>query len=188
MRRVGRRQGACCGQGMQAVACELVGRDVVADVAGLGGLREQVAEHGVQVVLCFGEVFAGVQKRRQFGAVRLMQVVLSPLVLDQRVGVQHLLEAFAGVALPVADLPELCQVAADPAFVPGGQDRLDVREVLVQGRPPDAGLRGDLRHLHAGQPVFGHQRRRGVQGRVAHRLPVRVDRLVPELRHVPEHT
>ena len=75
------------------------------------------------------------------------------------------------------------EVAGDLTFVPGDQDRFDVGEVLVQRRASDAGLLGDLRHRHRPQPVLGHQRRRGVEGRVAHRAAVRLDRLVPQLRH-----
>ena len=68
-------------------------------------------------------------------------------------------------------------------FVPSDQDRFDIGVVLVQRRTSDAGLFGDLRHRHRSQPVLGHQRRGGVQGRVAHFTAVRLDRLIPQLRH-----
>ena len=35
---------------------------------------------------------------------------------------------------------------------------------------------------------LGHQRRSGVQDRVAHLAAVRLDRLVPQLRHDPKYT
>jgi len=85
----------------------------------------------------------------------------------------------------VSDLGELGEVLGDLAFVPGKQDRLHVREVLVQRRSADAGVLGDLGHRHRGQPVLGHQGRGGVQGGVAHRAAVRLDRLVPQPRHHP---
>jgi hypothetical protein len=87
---------------VETVGRQLVGRHVAADVP--------------------------VQQRRQFGAV----VLPAPLVLDHSVRVQHLLEPLAGRAVLVADFGQLGQVGADVAVVPGGQDRLDVREVLVQ--------------------------------------------------------
>ena len=77
------------------------------------------------------------------------------------------------------------EVASDLKFVPGEQDRFDVWEVLVQRRTSDTGLLGNLRHRHRPQPVLGHQRRSGVQDRVAHRAAVRLHRLVPQLRHPP---
>ena len=79
----------------------------------------------------------------------------------------------------------MVEVAGDVAVVPGGQDRFDVGEVLVQGRPADAGFLGDPRHRHRRQPVFGDQGRGGVQGRVVHRSAVLLDRLGPQLRHQP---
>jgi hypothetical protein len=72
----------------------------------------------------------GRQRWRQFAVV---------LVLDERVGLEHRLEALGGVARPVGELGEMFKVTGDLAFVPRDQDGLDVREVLVQGRPPDAG-------------------------------------------------
>jgi hypothetical protein len=58
------------------------------------------------------------------------------LVLDQRERLQDGLEP-AGRGRGVPGLGELAQVAGDVPVVPGDQDRLDVREVLVQrGRKP----------------------------------------------------
>ena len=98
--------------------------------------------------------------------------------------------AYGGAAAgaPVTDLGQVSQVAADLPLVPGKQDRLDVPEVLVQGRAPDAGLLGDLRHRHRPQPVPGDEGRRRVQDRVAHLAAVRLDRLVPQPRHPPKCT
>src|SRR5918996_997584 len=101
----------------------------------------------------------------------------------ERIGLQHGRESFARAPGPVSDLGKVSEMARDLTFVPDEQDRLDVREVLVQGRPADAGVLGDLRHRHRPQPVLGYQRRGGVQDRVADLASVRLDRLVPELRH-----
>ena len=101
---------------------------------------------------------------------------------------EHPFERFTRVVELVTELDQLGQVDGDMAFVPSDQDRFDVGEVLVQRRPSDPGLLGDLRHRHRRQPVLGHQRSRGVQRGVAHRSAVRLDRVVPELRHRINYT
>ncbi len=110
-------------------------------------------------------------------------VVPAGLVDDERVGFEHGGEPLAGSADPVADAGEVLQVGVDLALVPGDQDRLDVREVLVQRGAPDAGCLGDLRHRDCARPVLAHQRHRGVQNRFPHLAAVRRDRLAPQLRH-----
>src|ERR1017187_9307455 len=82
---------------------------------------------------------APVQKYREFSAV-------GPLVGHQRVSLKHGFEPPGDVTGLVPDACEMLQVAADLALVPGDQDGLNVGKVLIQRRPPDAGLRGDLRH------------------------------------------
>src|SRR6266511_179599 len=178
-RRLGRQAGGR-GESVETVARELVRCDIIADVAGLCGLGQQLSDHAVELLLGSGDLPVAMQERPQFGvavAVRLMR--------DERVSVQHRLESLARVAGVVSGFGELLEVAADLAFVPGEQDRLDVWEVLVQRCPSDAGLLGDRRHRHRGQPVVGHQCRGGVQDRVAHRSAMRLDRLVPQPGHHP---
>jgi hypothetical protein len=119
---------------------------------------------------------APVQKYREFSA-------MGPLVGHQRVSLKHGFEPPGDVTGLVPDACEMLQVAADLALVPGDQDGLNVGKVLIQRRPPDAGLRGDLRHRHRRQPMLGHQPRRSIQGRVAHRTAVLLDRIGPQLRH-----
>src|SRR5450755_2186861 len=96
------------------------------------------------------DVLAPVQHGRELGA-------MGPLVGHDRVGLQDGFEPLAGAAALVPDSCEMFEVTGDLAFVPGGQDRLEVGEVLVQGGAPDAGLLGDLRHRHRRQPVLGDQ-------------------------------
>jgi hypothetical protein len=117
------------------------------------------------------------QERREFSAVVLA------VVGDERVGLQHRFESLASFASLLPECGEMFEVAGDVTFVPGDQDRLDVWEVLVQRRTPDAGLLGDLRHRHRAQPALGHQRPSSLQDRLAHLAAVRLDRLVPQLRH-----
>lgn len=97
-------------------------------------------------------------------------------------GAQYRLEAFDGALGLVPDLCQIGQVVGDLPVVPGEQDRLDIREVLVQRGPSDAGLLGDLRHRDRAHSALGGQSRGGVQNRVAHGAAVRLDRLVPHLR------
>jgi hypothetical protein len=78
---------------------------------------------------------------------------------------------------------ELRQVRVHLPLVPRGQDRLNVREVLVERGPPDPCLFGDLGHRDRRQPVLGDQRDCGVEDRVAHLASVRLDCLAPQLRH-----
>jgi hypothetical protein len=54
------------------------------------------------------------------------------LVGNERVGLEHGFEPLASVASLVPDCGEIFEVAGDLPFVPGDQDRVDVREVLVQ--------------------------------------------------------
>jgi hypothetical protein len=173
-------QAAGCGESVETVAGELVRWDVVADVASPGSVGQQVSDHVAEVLLGSGDLPVPMQERPQFGV-----AVPVGLMRDERVGLQHRLESLASVAGVVSGFGQLLEVAGDLPFVPGQQDRFDVWEVLVQRRPSDAGLLGDRRHRHGGQPVLGHQRRCGVQGRVAHRRAVRLDRLVPQPGHHP---
>jgi SAM-dependent methyltransferase len=159
-------------QGVQAVAREFVGTDIISDAAGLGSLGEQVSEHVAQVPLCSDDVLVRMQECCEFGAVGLVPMMLYPLVVNERVGPQHRFEPLACIPGLVSNFGELFEAAGDLTFVPGGQDRFDVGEVLVQCRPSDPGLLGDLRHRHRRQPVLGDQRHRGVQGRVPHRAAV----------------
>src|SRR3546814_1750208 len=50
---------------------------------------------------------------------------------------------------------------------------------------PDACLFSDLGHGHRRHPVLDRQPRSRVEDRLTHRAPVLVDRLTPQLRHLP---
>ena len=164
---------------MQAVAGQLAGLGVVAQLASPHALSDEVADEIQQLLLGPGDVLAAVHHRGQFGA-------MGPVVGYLRVGGEHGLEPPGGGACGlVPDLGEVFEVAGDVALVPGGQDRLDVGEVLVQGRAAYARLGGDPRHRDRRQPVLGDQGCGGIQGRVMHRPAVLLDRLVPQLRHSP---
>ena len=163
---------------MEAVARKLVRRDFVPQDPGLGALGHEVPDHVAEPLLSPGHLLVPVKERRKLGV-----VVPMGLVGDESECLEHGFESLARVTCLVSDFGELFQMAGDLAVVPGEQDRFDVREVLVQSRSSDPGLLGDLRHRHGQEPVLGHQRCGGVQDRVTHFSPVRLDRLGPQLRH-----
>src|SRR5438445_459882 len=78
------RQAARCAQSVEAVARELVLRDIVAEDAGGCGLGQQVLNHVAELALRVGDVLVSVQERREFGV-----VVSASLVGDESVGVEH---------------------------------------------------------------------------------------------------
>jgi len=122
-----------------------------------------------------GDVLASMQECRKLGAVVLVE--------NERECLEHGFEPAISVVSLMSELGEMFEVAGHQTLVPCEKDRFDVCEVLVQRRTTDAGLLGDLRHRHRPQPVLGHEVRGGVQDRVAHLAAVRLNRLVPELRH-----
>jgi len=102
---------------------------------------------------------------------------------DECVGVEHCFESLARSARSVSDFSEVFEVPGDLSFVPGEQDRFDVRKVLVQRRPSDARLLGDLRHRDGPEAVVGHQRIGGLEDGVSYGAAMRLDRAVPQPWH-----
>jgi hypothetical protein len=165
------RQAAGGREGVEAVARKLLRRDIIPDLAGPCALDQQVSNQVPKLLLRLGDVFTAMQERCELGVVALAG--------NERKGLEHRFETLARAASSVSDFGEMLEVTGDMPFVPRDQDRFDVWEVLVQRRTSDAGLLGNPRHRYRCQPVLGHQRRGGVQGRIAHGAAVRLDRLVP---------
>ena len=69
----GRQTASCC-EGVEAVARELVSRDIIPNVADLCSLDQQVSDHVAELLLRPGNVLASMQERREFGAVVLVVV------------------------------------------------------------------------------------------------------------------
>ena len=168
---------------MEAIRHEFVWGDVVADVAGRRCVRDEVSDHVPEVMLRSGDLLVAVQQGCQ-----LPVVVAMRFVDDQRVCLEHGLEALGGAAGLIASGGELREVAAHLSFMPRGEDRLDIREVLVQGRPSDPCELGDLGHRYGPQAVPGDQVRGRVESRLPNRAAVGLDRVVPELWHRVEYT
>src|SRR5690606_19269890 len=166
------------GEGMQAVARELAGRDVVADTAVAHAVGQQLLDHAVELPPGPDDLRVAVQEGRQ-----TTFVMTSGVVRGEGEGPQYRLELFTGVRALIADLDQVLEVVADLALVPGEQDRLDIGKVLVQRGAPDPGVLGDLRHRHRRESAFCDQCRGGVQHGGAYGGAVRVDRLRPQLRH-----
>src|SRR5260370_18310235 len=112
-----RRQVAGGGEGVQAVASELVWRDIAPDVTGFYGPGQQVPDEVAEVLLRAGKVLTPVHERREFGALRVF-------MHDDRVSLKHGCQPPASALGLVADVGELLEVAGDLAFMPGDQDRL----------------------------------------------------------------
>ena len=169
------RQAAGRGDGVQAVTCQLVRRDIGPHLADLRGLDQQVPDEGAELAVRPGKVLTTMRQGGKFGDL--------VLVVHDGIELKHGFEPPAGVTGLAPELRKLLKVSCDLPFVPGEQDRLDVWEVLVQRRPPDASLPGDPRHCHRQHPVLGREGRRGVEDGVTHLAAVSLDRLAPQLRH-----
>jgi hypothetical protein len=163
---------------MQAEGGQFRRSDVVPDESRAGGSAHQLLEERGELAFGVGDVVTPVDESGH-----LRRAVPAPVEGDQGVRGQHRLQPLPRVAGTVAQGSELLEVRGDVPLVPGDQHRFDVREVLVERRPTDAGPRGDLRHGDPERSTLGGQGPGGVQDRVLHGAAVLVDRLAPELRH-----
>src|SRR3989304_626292 len=119
---------------METEGRKLVGRDVVADVAGLRSLRQQVSDHVAELLLRSGDLFVPMQGCGEFGV-----AVTVGLMGDEGIGPQYSFEPLASVSRLVSDFSEQFEVACDLTFWPGGQNRFDIREEFVHRGASDAG-------------------------------------------------
>jgi hypothetical protein len=103
---------------VEAVARELLRRDIIPDVAGLRALGQQVSDDVSEVLLRLGDALTSMQERREFGG------VVPAVVGDEGVGFQHGFEPLTSVADLVPQFGEVFEVAGDLTFVPGEQDLL----------------------------------------------------------------
>ncbi len=120
-----RRQAAGCCEGVEAIARELLRRNIIPNVAGPCGLGKQVSDHIDELLLRPGDVLTSMQERREFGAIVLA------VVGDEGIGLQHSFEPLGSAARLVSEFGEIFEVAGDVTFVPGEQDLFDVWEVLI---------------------------------------------------------
>ena len=160
---------------MEAVARELVGRDVCAHGARLGRVRDERRDELTEVLMRARDVSAAMKE--------CAQVVVAVLERDERVCAEHGREPCARITRPMSDRRELAEVGVHTLRVPRDEDRLDVGEVLVERRAPDPRFIGDLRHRDGGQPFASDERQRLFDDGGADREAVRFDGLVPELGH-----
>jgi hypothetical protein len=123
---------------MEAKGRQLVDRHVGSNSTDGHGLDQQSSHDAEQLVLWSGDVFTLMDERAEFWA------MLVPLERDQRIRVEHSFESRSRFARSVSQPRQMLQVLGDVPFVPGEQDWLDAREVLVEGGAADAGLLGDL--------------------------------------------
>src|SRR5918992_2743024 len=102
---------------------------------------------------------------------------------DERVRVKDCRQAAERVVRAYACLFELLEMVVDLALMPRPEDGLDIEEVLVEGRPPNACRLCYLRHRHRQQSLLVYERDRGVLNRLTDFVAVGGDRLSPKLRH-----
>jgi hypothetical protein len=167
-------------QGAEAIPCELVWRDVASHGFGVRRLGEYIAHEPMEMPLRRCDVPAAMEGARHFAVV--------VLVLNERVGMEDSLQSLANIVLSVAELGEMFQVPTDLALVPSEKDRFDIWEVLVQRGAADARLLGDLRHRDRAETVLGDESDGRRESGLADSAPMRVDRLVPDLRHGEDFT
>ena len=115
--RVRGRQAVGCCEGVEAVARQLVRRDIIPDVAALCSLGQQVSDQVLELLLRSGDVFTLMHECREFSTV--------VLVGNERIGLEHSFEPLTSVTSSVPDLGEIIEVAGDLTVVPDDQDRFD---------------------------------------------------------------
>jgi hypothetical protein len=111
------------------------------------------------------------------------QPVVAMLMRNQRIRLEHCFEPADGITRLISHTDELFEMPSYLPLVPGDQDRLDVRKVLIQRGPSDAGRLGDLGHRYRDQPVLLDESGGRVEGRLADGATMRIDRLGPQPWH-----
>src|SRR5439155_6318731 len=99
------------GERVQAISRQLIGPDVVADLTGYRSVLQQTCDQAVELPLCKGDLIVAMQKRRQFGAVRLVSMVAGPLLVDVGIGLQDSLKPLLGIDCLVAHFGQMEKVS-----------------------------------------------------------------------------
>lgn len=99
---------------MQAVARELIERDIIPNVARLCPLGQQVADHAAKLLRRSVDLFVSMQERRE-----LAVAVPARLVGHQGVSLEDGFEAPVRATGTVPHLGEVGEVPGDLTFVPG---------------------------------------------------------------------
>ena len=164
--------------GVETVGGELVERHVPSDRPRARSLAQQVSNEDHELLMGSVDVLTPMEHGRR--------VVVAMLVQDERISLEYRLELFASaITSLIPSFDEVLEVNFDLAFMPGDQDRFDVREILVKRRAPDAGSFGDLRHRQGAQATLGYQGGGAAQDRIAYLTAMSLDRVVPKFRHRP---
>jgi hypothetical protein len=115
---------------------------------------QQLRQKCPDVVLGFIQIGGPMQQRSDCAGLMMARRVTEQLGKPG----EHYSKLIRGAARQRAELDQLMNVVGDLTLVPGMQDRLDAREVLVQRRSPDADRLRTLRHRDAQRVVLGGQR------------------------------
>jgi len=164
---------------VNAVVGELTGGNVLSNEAGICSSGDHTRHQLKQPALQSANRWSAMKGDRQ-----LIATMASALPADVCIGLQHSAHTFGRVAGPVPDCLKLSEVAQDLALVPGTQNLLNIRKVLIERRPADSRRLSDIGHGHPKQAAVEHQLAGSVQDRFAHFLAVRLQGLTPQLRHL----
>ena len=168
-------QPGCSLEGMKAEASEFLRGHIRAEDPAIGSLAKQLRQETVKLLLGPARMSALVQPDSPSIAVAGTG--------KERIGLQHGFELQPGSQGPVPYLDQLLQMGLDLTLMPGHQNCLDIREVLVQGGPADSSSLGDPGHRYACHAMLAHQTGRGVQNGSPDGIPMSFDGLIPELWH-----
>ncbi len=104
--------------------------DVVADLSGLNAFPEKNRHEALNVLLGLRDMLALMETPGQLTAWLL--------VLPRRISRENVLQAIRDWGIPPCKPMKLGEVSADVSLMPGGEDRLDIRKILVERRAPDS--------------------------------------------------
>ena len=168
---------------MQAVLRQLPGRNIAAGRAARRGLADEPLEHRSELALRIGNLLVAMKE------VDKRLIVMGP-ELGAQAGVrrEHRNQSLGRITRLLGNGRQQVEVASHLPLMPGNQDCLDVREVLVEGRAANTGFLRNLGHRHPAQAMLAQDCGCAVQGRLAHRMTVGVDRIGPEPGHIREYT
>jgi len=156
---------------MKAICREFVSSDVGTERSSVRSLDNQIPNELDEMTMSLKHMLATVQKSRQFGTVSLVRYIC--------ISLKHRVKPRLGVAGVIANMLKMTEVPLYVTLVPGQKDGIEVRKILIERRPTDAGTLCNTRHRYRGNARFRDKRSRGVKGCIADSPAMLVDRIVP---------
>lgn len=110
---------------VDAVGCQLFGRDVIANDSAVHPIGDDLADQNADLLERGCHVLVAVQRRS-----KVLVVIPVRLVRQQGERLEHGIEPAVRLGA-ISNVSQLPEVRGDPTLVPGDQHRLDVREVPI---------------------------------------------------------